>query len=189
MFSPIIAFVIGYIVMTILRWIFARRSPHTVNKGFRSLQIVTAAIQSFTHGTNDAQKAMGIITFALVTADFQDHMEVPLWVKLAAATAMALGTSVGGYKIIKTMGTKIFKIEPINGFAADLSAASVIFGATLFHLPVSTTHAITSSILGVGAAKRFSAVRWSMAGRIVIAWVITIPIVFVMAGLIYKLLF
>lgn len=188
-FSPIIAFVIGYIVMTILRWIFARRSPHTVNKGFRSLQIVTAAIQSFTHGTNDAQKAMGIITFALVTADFQDHMEVPLWVKLAAATAMALGTSVGGYKIIKTMGTKIFKIEPINGFAADISAASVIFGATLFHLPVSTTHAITSSILGVGAAKRFSAVRWSMAGRIVIAWVITIPIVFVMAGLIYKLLF
>lgn len=188
-FSPIIAFVIGYIVMTILRWIFARRSPHTVNKGFRSMQIVTAAIQSFTHGTNDAQKAMGIITFALVTADFQDHMEVPLWVKLAAATAMALGTSVGGYKIIKTMSTKIFKIEPINGFAADLSAASVIFGATLFHLPVSTTHAITSSILGVGAAKRFSAVRWSMAGRIVIAWVITIPIVFVMAGLIYKLLF
>lgn len=188
-FSPIIAFVIGYIIMTILRWIFARRSPHTVNKGFRSMQIVTAAIQSFTHGTNDAQKAMGIITFALVTADFQDHMEVPLWVKLAAATAMALGTSVGGYKIIKTMGTKIFKIEPINGFAADISAASVIFGATLFHLPVSTTHAITSSILGVGAAKRFSAVRWSMAGRIVIAWVITIPIVFVMAGLIYKLLF
>lgn len=188
-FSPIIAFVIGYIVMFILRWIFARRSPHTVNKGFRSLQIVTAAIQSFTHGTNDAQKAMGIITFALVTADFQDHMEVPLWVKLAAATAMALGTSVGGYKIIKTMSSKIFKIEPINGFAADLSAASVIFGATLFHLPVSTTHAITSSILGVGAAKRFSAVRWSMAGRIIIAWVITIPIVFVMAGLIYKLLF
>ncbi|MFL0557845.1 MULTISPECIES: inorganic phosphate transporter [Paenibacillus] len=188
-FSPIIAFVIGYIIMTLLKWIFARRSPHTVNKGFRSMQIVTAAIQSFTHGTNDAQKAMGIITFALVTADFQDHMEVPLWVKLAAATAMALGTSVGGYKIIKTMGTKIFKIEPINGFAADISAASVIFGATLFHLPVSTTHAITSSILGVGAAKRFSAVRWSMAGRIVIAWVITIPIVFVMAGLIYKLLF
>lgn len=188
-FSPLIAFAIGYIVMLVLKWIFARRSPHTVNKGFRSLQIVTAALQSFTHGTNDAQKAMGIITFALVTADFQDHMEVPLWVKLAAATAMALGTSIGGWKIIKTMGTKIFKIEPINGFAADISAASVIFGATLFHLPVSTTHAITSSILGVGAAKRFSAVRWSMAGRIIIAWVITIPIVFVMAGAIYKLLF
>ncbi|MBW4840521.1 MAG: inorganic phosphate transporter [Paenibacillaceae bacterium] len=189
LFSPLIAFVIGYIVMLILKWIFARRSPHTVNKGFRSMQVVTAALQSFTHGTNDAQKAMGIITFALVTADFQDHMEVPLWVKLAAATAMALGTSIGGWKIIKTMGTKIFKIEPINGFAADISAASVIFGATLIHLPVSTTHAITSAILGVGSAKRFSAVRWSMAGRIVIAWVITIPIVFIMAGAIYKLLF
>ncbi|MCM3703036.1 inorganic phosphate transporter [Paenibacillus macerans] len=189
LFSPLIAFVIGYIVMLILKWIFAHRSPHAVNKGFRSMQIVTAALQSFTHGTNDAQKAMGIITFALVTAKFQDHMEVPLWVKIAAATAMAMGTSIGGWKIIKTMGTKIFKIEPINGFAADMSAASVIFGATLFHLPVSTTHAITSAILGVGSAKRFSAVRWSMAGRIVVAWVITIPIVAVMAGGIYLLLF
>lgn len=188
-FSPLIAFAVGYIVMLILKWIFAHRSPHTVNKGFRSMQVVTAALQSFTHGTNDAQKAMGIITFALVTARFQDHMEVPLWVKIAAATAMALGTSIGGWKIIKTMGTKIFKIEPINGFAADMSAASVIFGATLFHLPVSTTHAITSAILGVGSAKRFSAVRWSMAGRIVVAWVITIPIVAVMAGGIYLLLF
>ncbi|WP_018753715.1 inorganic phosphate transporter [Paenibacillus sanguinis] len=188
-FSPLLAFGLGFIVMMVLKWIFARRSPHSVNKGFRSMQILTAALQSFTHGTNDAQKAMGIITFALVTAGFQDHMEVPLWVKLSAATAMALGTSIGGWKIIKTMGTKIFKIEPINGFASDISAATVIFGATLFHLPVSTTHAITSAILGVGSAKRFSAVRWSMAGRIVIAWVITIPIVFLMAGGIYKLLF
>ncbi|MFD1174774.1 anion permease [Paenibacillus puldeungensis] len=187
--SPVIAFVVGFIIMTILKWIFASHSPHTVNKGFRSMQIITAALQSFTHGTNDAQKAMGIITFALVTAKFQDHMEVPIWVKIAAALSMALGTSIGGWKIIKTMGTKIFKIEPINGFASDVSAASVIFGATLFHLPVSTTHAITSAILGVGSAKRFSAVRWSMAGRIVIAWVITIPIVFIMAGGIYKLLF
>ncbi|MBA9084375.1 PiT family inorganic phosphate transporter [Fontibacillus solani] len=188
-FSPIIAFVIGYIVMMVLKWIFAKRSPHTVNKGFRSMQVITAAIQSFTHGTNDAQKAMGIITFALVTAKYQDHMEVPLWVKLSAATAMALGTSIGGWKIIKTMGTKIFKIEPINGFAADLTGASVIFGATLLHLPVSTTHAITSAILGVGSAKRFSAVKWSLAGRIVIAWVITIPIVMILSGLIYIVLF
>lgn len=188
-FSPLIAFVVGYIVMMLLKWIFAKRSPHTVNKGFRTMQILTAALQSFTHGTNDAQKAMGIITFALVTADFQDHMEVPLWVKLSAATAMALGTSVGGWKIIKTMGTKIFKIEPINGFAADMTGATVIFGATLLHLPVSTTHAITSAILGVGSAKRFSAVKWSLAGRIVVAWVITIPIVAVLAGLIYKVLF
>lgn len=187
--SPLLAFAIGYIVMTILKWIFAKKSPHSVNKGFRTMQIMTAALQSFTHGTNDAQKAMGIITFALVTAKYQDNMDVPLWVKISAATAMALGTSIGGWKIIKTMGTKIFKIEPINGFAADISAASVIFGATLIQLPVSTTHAITSSILGVGSAKRFSAVKWSLAGRIVIAWVITIPIVFILAGLIYKLLF
>lgn len=187
--SPIIAFVVGYIVMMVLKWIFAKRSPHTVNKGFRSMQIVTAAIQSFTHGTNDAQKAMGIITFALVTAKYQDHMEVPLWVKLSAATAMALGTSIGGWKIIKTMGTKIFKIEPINGFAADITGATVIFGATLLHMPVSTTHAITSAILGVGSAKKFSSVKWSVAGRIVIAWFITIPIVAILAGLIYKLLF
>ncbi|RUT45374.1 inorganic phosphate transporter [Paenibacillus anaericanus] len=187
--SPLLAFAIGYIVMMILKWIFAKRSPHSVNKGFRTMQIMTAALQSFTHGTNDAQKAMGIITFALVTAKYQDNMDVPLWVKISAATAMALGTSIGGWKIIKTMGTKIFKIEPINGFAADISAASVIFGATLIQLPVSTTHAITSSILGVGSAKRFSAVKWSLAGRIVIAWVITIPIVFILAGIIYKLLF
>ncbi|MFC3749508.1 anion permease [Paenibacillus sp. GCM10012306] len=188
-FSPLIAFVIGYIVMTILKWIFAKRSPHTVNKGFRTMQIITAALQSFTHGTNDAQKAMGIITFALVTSGHLDSMEVPLWVKIAAATAMALGTSVGGWKIIKTMGSKIFKIEPINGFAADISAASVIFSATLLHLPVSTTHAITSAILGVGSAKRFSAVKWGVAGRIVITWFITIPISAVLAGLIFKLFF
>ncbi|MEK3731931.1 MULTISPECIES: inorganic phosphate transporter [Paenibacillus] len=187
--SPIIAFVVGYSVMQLLKLIFARRSPHTVNKGFRTMQIFTAALQSFTHGTNDAQKAMGIITFALVTSGKLQEMEVPLWVKISAATAMALGTSVGGWKIIKTMGTKIFKIEPINGFAADFSAASVIFTATLLHLPISTTHAITSAILGVGSAKRFSAVKWSLAGRIVVTWFITIPITAVLAGLIFKLLF
>ncbi|WP_411552977.1 anion permease [Paenibacillus lautus] len=187
--SPIIAFVIGYLVMQLLKVIFAKRSPHTVNKGFRTMQIFTAALQSFTHGTNDAQKAMGIITFALVTSGQLQEMEVPFWVKVSAATAMALGTSVGGWKIIKTMGTKIFKIEPINGFAADFSAASVIFSATLLHLPISTTHAITSAILGVGSAKRFSAVKWSLAGRIVVTWFITIPITAVLAGVIFKILF
>ncbi|MBT2763395.1 inorganic phosphate transporter [Paenibacillus sp. ISL-20] len=187
--SPIIAFVIGYLVMQLLKVIFAKHSPHTVNKGFRTMQIFTAALQSFTHGTNDAQKAMGIITFALVTSGQLTEMEVPLWVKISAATAMALGTSIGGWKIIKTMGTKIFKIEPINGFAADFSAASVIFSATLLHLPISTTHAITSAILGVGSAKRFSAVKWSLAGRIIVTWFITIPITAVLAGVIFKILF
>jgi PiT family inorganic phosphate transporter len=188
-FSPLIAFVIGYLFMMILKWIFAKRSPHTVNKGFRTMQIITAALQSFTHGTNDAQKAMGIITFALVTSGRLDTFEVPLWVKLSAATAMALGTSVGGWKIIKTMGTKIFKIEPINGFAADMTGASVILTATMLHMPVSTTHAITSALLGVGTAKRASEVKWSLAGRIIITWFITIPISGLLAGLIYIILF
>ncbi|MDG0792457.1 inorganic phosphate transporter [Cohnella ginsengisoli] len=186
--SPIIAFILGYIIMFLLKHLFARTSPHHVNKVFRTGQILTAGLQSFTHGTNDAQKAMGIITLALVSAGWQDHLEVPLWVKISAALAMALGTSVGGWKIIKTMGTKIFKIEPINGFSADASSAAVIFTATLTHLPVSTTHAITSSILGVGAAKRFSSVRWDMAGRIIMTWIITIPISALIAAAIYAVL-
>lgn len=186
--SPIIAFIIGYIVMFILKHLFANASPRYVNKGFRTGQILTAALQSFTHGTNDAQKAMGIITMALVSAGIQSSLDVPLWVKISAAISMALGTSIGGWKIIKTMGTKIFKIEPINGFAADLSSAAIIFSATVSHLPVSTTHVITSSILGVGSAKRFSSVRWNTAGRIVVAWVVTIPIAGVMAAAIYWIL-
>jgi PiT family inorganic phosphate transporter len=187
-FSPIIAFVLGFIVMFILKYVFAHASPHPVNKVFRKFQWLTAAFQSFTHGTNDAQKAMGIITMALVAGGYQETLDVALWVKLAAAASMALGTSVGGWKIIKTMGTKIFKIEPINGFAADLSSASVILGATVTHFPVSTTHAITSSILGVGSAKKFSSVRWNVAGRIAITWVITIPIVAVLAAAVYAVL-
>ncbi|OMF24409.1 anion permease [Paenibacillus sp. FSL H8-0548] len=183
--SPIIAFTAGFIIMWILKKIFAKSSPHQVNKGFRFGQIITAAFQSFSHGTNDAQKAMGIIVFALVASGVQSTMDVPLWVKISAATAMALGTSVGGWKIIKTMGTKIFKIEPINGFAADIGSAAVILTATMIHLPVSTTHVITSSILGVGSAKRFSAVKWGVAGRIGIAWVITIPFTVLMAMFFY----
>lgn len=188
--SPIIAFVIGYIVMFILKHVFANSSPHHVNKVFRSGQVLTAAFQSFSHGTNDAQKAMGIIMMALVVANYEPNMDVaiPLWVKLSAAAAMALGTSIGGWKIIKTMGTKIFKIQPINGFAADISSASVILTATLSHYPVSTTHAITSSILGVGSAKKFSSVKWNMAGRIVWTWVITIPVASILAMVAYWIL-
>ncbi|OUS70263.1 anion permease [Paenibacillus sp. MY03] len=180
--SPLIAFAMGFLLMWILKRVFAKSSPHTINKGFRGGQVITAMFQSFSHGTNDAQKAMGIIVFALVAAGVQENTDhIPFWVQLSAATAMALGTSVGGWKIIKTMGTKIFKIEPINGFAADIGSAVVILTATLIHLPVSTTHVITSSILGVGSAKRFSAVRWGVAGRIVVAWFITIPITAVLA--------
>ncbi|TFE26956.1 inorganic phosphate transporter [Cohnella luojiensis] len=186
--SPIIAFILGFCIMFVLKHVLANSSPHRINKVFRHGQVLTAAFQSFTHGTNDAQKAMGIITLALVTAEIQPTLDIPLWVKLSAALAMALGTSVGGWKIIKTMGTKIFKIEPMNGFSADLASASVILSATLAHFPVSTTHAITASILGVGSAKKFSGVKWSMAGRIIMTWVITIPAVGALAMLIYYVL-
>ncbi len=187
-FSPIIAFTVGFLVMVALKFIFAKASPHKVNKGFRTMQIFTASFQAFTHGTNDAQKAMGIITFALVAGGFQTDLEVALWVKIAAATAMALGTSVGGWKIIKTMGTKIFRIEPIHGFAADLTSSSVILTATVTTFPVSTTHVISSALLGVGSAKRFSEVNWGVAGRIVMTWVITIPATMILAALIFKLI-
>lgn len=187
-FSPIIAFVVGFIVMKLVFFIFANFSPHRLNKNFRAMQVVTACFQSFTHGTNDAQKAMGVITFALVAGGLQTDLEVPLWVKISAATAMGLGTAMGGWKIIKTMGTKIFKIEPANGVSADLSSASVILGATLIGFPVSTTHVVTSGILGVGAAKRFRDVKWGVAGKIIVTWFITIPISAVLAGLFYVLI-
>lgn len=175
--SPLLAFTMGFTIMWLFKQIFAKTNPHSINKGFRFGQIITACLQSFSHGTNDAQKAMGIIMFGLVAAEIATMDDpIPLWVKLSAALAMAIGTSLGGWKIIKTMGSKIFKIEPINGFAADLGSAVVIMGATLLHLPVSTTHVITSSILGVGSAKRFAAVKWGVAGKIVVAWFITIPI-------------
>lgn len=186
--SPIIAFSIGFVVMWLFKVIFANQSPHQLNKGFRTGQILTAALQSFAHGTNDAQKAMGIIVFALMSADIQQTDNVPLWVKLSAAIAMALGTSIGGMRIIKTMGTKIFKIEPINGFAADVTSFGVIMTATLTKFPVSSTHVITSAILGVGSAKRLSSVKWGVAGKIVVSWIITIPISMVVAAGVFQVI-
>ncbi len=190
--SPLLAFTVGYIIMSIIRVIFANFSPHKINAKFRSLQILTAAFQSFSHGTNDAQKTMGIITFALVAGGYQSSVEVQTWVKVSAAVAMALGTSVGGWRIIKTIGTKIIKFEPASGFAADLSSAMVIISATLIQLPVSTTHVISSAIMGVGSAKRFSSVQWGTAITMVSAWVITLPVTMILAGitfLIVKFLF
>ncbi|AWE07050.1 anion permease [Lysinibacillus sp. 2017] len=185
--SPIIAIVLGFIVMKIFKFIFKHSPLYTTTKAFRITQIGTAALQSFTHGTNDAQKAMGIITMALIAANWQTTDEVQSWVRFACALAMGLGTSIGGYKIIKTVGGKIMKIRPINGVAADLSSASIIFGATLIALPVSTTHVISSAIMGVGAAQRVKGVRWGMARKIVITWFITLPISALMAGLFYVL--
>ena len=187
-FSPLIAFGAGYIFMSLVRAIFNNGNPVKLNRRFRLMQVFSAAWQAFSHGTNDAQKTMGIITFALVTGGFQTTLEVPFWVKLTCAVVMALGTSMGGWKIIKTVGTRIMKLEPASGFSADFCSAFVILMATLLKMPVSTTHVISSSIMGVGSAKRFSAVRWDTAERIVITWVITLPITIILAGLIYWLI-
>lgn len=186
--SPVIAIVGGFVVMTILRAVLKNRNLFKANKRIRYLQILTAAIQSFTHGTNDAQKAMGIITMALIAANLQTGDDIQLWVRIAAATAMGIGTSIGGYKIIKTVGGKIMKIRPIHGAAADLNSAAIIFGATLLHLPVSTTHVISSSIMGVGSAQRVKGVKWGTAKKIVITWVITMPISALVAAVLYQLL-
>lgn len=185
LFSPLIAFSVGYIIMSLIRFIFKKGHHAKLNRRFRLLQVLTAAFQAFSHGTNDAQKTMGIITFALVAGGFQSTLDVPFWVKVACAVTMALGTSVGGWKIIKTVGSKIIKLEPANGFAADFSSAMIIILATLIKMPVSTTHVISSSIMGVGSAKNFNSVRWDTAERMVITWVITLPITALLAGLVY----
>ena len=174
--SPILALALGYIVMKILLILFGRFSPIILNDRFRNMQLVSAALMSFSHGSNDAQKAMGIITLTLVASGHLQTLDVPIWVKLACATAMALGTAAGGWKIIATVGSKIFKLESINGFAADLNSAITIFTATLLHLPVSTTHVVSGSIMGVGTAMRVRAVNWSTARSMVFAWFITIPL-------------
>lgn len=175
--SPLIGFFFGYLLMSLLYEILRHFSQHTVNKAASKLQICSAALMAYSHGNNDAQKSMGIITLALISAGIYapDH-GVPLWVKISCAIAMALGTSVGGWKIIKTMGVNMIRLAPINGFAAETSAAIVIETMTHFGAPVSTTHVISSSIMGVGASKRLSAVRWALARNIVWAWVLTIPI-------------
>jgi PiT family inorganic phosphate transporter len=186
--SPIIAFVLGYIVYSIFKVIFKDNNLAKTNKGFRIFQIFTAALQAYSHGTNDAQKAMGIITMALIAGGQLTSDDVPFWVQLACATAMGLGTSVGGWKIIKTVGGNIMKIRPVNGVAADLTGALIIFGATYIHLPVSTTHVISSSIMGVGASHRLKGVKWGTAQRMLITWVITLPISATLAGIFYYIL-
>lgn len=187
-FSPIAAITLGFIVMKLFTVIFHNFSLVKTNRRFRVFQIFTAALQSFAHGTNDAQKTMGIITMALVASKYLDQVEIPMWVRITSGMAMAMGTSVGGWRIIKTVGSKIMKIEPINGAAADLSSATIIFGFTFIHFPVSTTHVITSSILGVGAAERVRGVNWGVAMNIVLTWVITLPATALLSFIIFKFL-
>lgn len=185
--SPLIAIVTGCIVMTILFRVFGQYSPSSINHKFKKMQIVSAAMMAFSHGSNDAQKSMGIMTLALLSGGYIDVFEVPAYVKILAATAMACGTAIGGWRIIKTVGGKIFKLEPISGFAADLNSATVIFSATLLHLPVSTTHVVSGSIMGVGTAKRANAVHWGVAQQMVVAWVLTIPCTALIGAISYQI--
>jgi PiT family inorganic phosphate transporter len=174
--SPIFGFVIGYIFMKLILVLFGHLAPGTISKYFGRLQLLSSSFMAFGHGSNDAQKSMGIITMALLAAGKIDTLEVPKWVVLLCAMAMGFGTLFGGWKIIKTLGVKMLKLEPIHGFAAETSSAAIIVATSHFGLPVSTTHVVSTAILGVGATKRLSAVRWGIAGKIVLAWVFTLPV-------------
>jgi PiT family inorganic phosphate transporter len=180
--SPLIGLVLGLLIMTAIFWIFRGFPPSRVDGWFRRLQLVSAAAFSLNHGANDAQKTMGIIAGVLYAAKYIDTFHIPFWVVLSAHAAIGLGTLAGGWRIIHTMGSKITKLQPVGGFAAESSAAISILIATQTGVPVSTTHAITGAIVGVGATRRLSAVRWGVAGQIVWAWVLTIPAAFVLAA-------
>lgn len=167
---------------------FGTRSPGKINKVFGRLQLVSSAFMAFSHGSNDAQKVMGIITLSLVSGGFLQALEVPFWVILVCAMAMGVGTAIGGWRVIKTLGVQMLKLQPVHGFAAETSASLIIIISSFFGLPVSTTHVISTSIMGVGATQRIRAVRWGVAGKIVLAWFFTLPMSILMAWLICKIL-
>ena len=178
--SPLAGFILAFLLMKLIMSVFSHANPGRLSNSFRKLQLISSAAMALSHGKNDAQKAMGVITLALfshglITKAADGEIQVPMWVIIAAATAMAAGTAAGGWRIMTTMGQKIIRLEPVHGFAAETAGAAVIFTASLLHMPISTTHAITASIFGVGSSKRLSAVRWGVAKKVVAAWVITIP--------------
>lgn len=185
-FSPLIGFILSFFFMILLLWLFGRSTPTLVNSLFGRLQIVSAAYMAFSHGSNDAQKTMGIITMALVSYYKLSEFHIHLWVIAVCATAMAFGTALGGWRIIKTLGMRIVNLKPIHGFAAQTTAATIIEIASRIGLPLSTTHVISSTIMGVGASKRLSAVKWGIGGHIVLAWILTLPVCVVLAWLICK---
>lgn len=188
LFSPIFGLIVGYIFMKLILHFFGKLAPRAISKYFARLQILSSALMAFGHGSNDAQKVMGIITMSLVSAGVINTLEVPKWVVLVSAFAIGFGTLFGGWKIIKTLGVRMLKLEPIHGFAAETSSTLIILGASHFGMPVSTTHVVSSAILGVGATKRLSAVRWGIAGKIVTAWVLTLPFCIALAWVIVKIL-
>ncbi len=184
--SPVLGIFAGYYLMRLILKLFGTLPPGTVNKHFGRLQIVTSSIMAFSHGSNDAQKVMGIITLSLVSGGFLNVLEVPFWVILVCALAMGVGTALGGWRVIKPIGLHVLKLEPVHGFAAETSASLIITLANFLGLPVSTTHIISTSIMGVGTTRRLSAVRWGVAGKIILAWIFTLPMTIMMAWLICK---
>ncbi len=173
--APGFGFLLGYVFMIAVYWICQHMAPSRVDRYFRKLQLVSAALYSLGHGANDAQKTMGIIAGALFAAGYLSEFTIPFWVVIAAHTAISLGTLAGGWRIIYTMGSKITRLQPVGGFAAETAGAVSLFTATVLGVPVSTTHTITGAIIGVGTTRRLSAVRWGIAGQIVWAWIFTIP--------------
>ncbi len=186
--SPIVGFLAALLLMVVIFNVFRRAHPKTMNDTFRRLQILSAAFMAFSHGSNDAQKTMGVMTFALFSAGVIPNTQVPPLVIVAAASAMSLGTAAGGWRIIKTMGSRVVKLDPVHGFAAETTAATVIILASHFGMPVSTTHVISGAIMGTGSSDRFNAVRWAVARNIGVAWVLTIPAAGAIAGLAYMVL-
>jgi PiT family inorganic phosphate transporter len=185
--SPIFGIVIGFYFMKLILFLFGRLSPSSVNRYFAKLQIVSSSFMAFSHGSNDAQKVMGIITLTLLSGGYIDSLDVPFWVIMLCAMAMGLGTALGGWSVIKTLGMRMLKLEPVHGFAAETAASAVILGASALGMPVSTTHVVSTAIMGVGATRRLSAVRWGIAGKIVVAWVFTLPFCFALAWVICKI--
>ncbi|NTW39301.1 MAG: inorganic phosphate transporter [Cellulomonadaceae bacterium] len=187
--SPLVGFSLAFVLMIALLWLVRNANPHKVTRRFRIAQTASAAAMALGHGLQDAQKTMGVIVLALVAGGFQTGDTIPLWVKLAAATAISLGTYSGGWRIMRTLGRKVIELDPARGFVAESVAASVLYTtAFAFQAPISTTQTITSAIMGVGATKRLSAVRWGVAGNIAIAWVLTIPAAASVAAVMYLLL-
>ena len=186
--SPVIGLIFGYFIMKLLIFFVGGHSPGSINRKFGRLQLISSAFMAFSHGSNDAQKAMGVIPLALVSSGFLKSLVVPFWVILVCGAAMGLGTALGGWRVIRTLGVNMLKLQPIHGFAAETSAAATIIVSSHFGLPVSTTHVITTAIMGVGSTKRFSAVRWGLARKILLAWVFTLPICFGAGWLIMEIL-